>query len=114
MKATDLEVTLEFLESRVNPNYPKAKWITFCETLMESGLDLTLTLYEARRTVSKYISVHYKNKEYKVRFSNHRPIAHRELLNDCDFFVGVTNFKVTRTENAIQAVFDWIKEIDAE
>ncbi len=64
----------------------------------------TLSLYEAKRTFSKYITVSDSTrKTFTVRFSNHRPIKSREESGDCDFFVGVNNFKTTTTAQAIEA-----------
>lgn len=108
MKATNIRVTGQFLSKRAEAalakGYSKQKWITFCEVLLDDGF--TLHLYEARRSVSKYITISRSKRgsRYKVRFSNHAPIKERERGSDCDFFVGVTNFKTTTTEQAIVAV----------
>jgi hypothetical protein len=64
----------------------------------------TLTLYEARHTLSKYVTVSDGQSEYKVRFSNHRPNKGRELNGDCDFFVGVTHTGWRTTDHALEAV----------
>ena len=109
-KATDLIVTKAFLDERVKAlakkNYPKPKWIMFCETLLNAGYHITL--YEARSTCSKYITIHEpNNKKFKIRFSNHRPNRFRESNKDCDFFVGVSNFNITTTEDALIAVEHW-------
>jgi hypothetical protein len=106
-KATNLAVTPDFLKVRAeratSKGYTKQKWIAFCETLLADGYHLTI--YEARNTFSKYITVKAKGaKPFKVRFSNHRPIAERERAGDCDFFVGVTNLTVTTTDQALAAV----------
>ena len=77
------------------------KWIYFCCTMMGHGFEVWL--YEARRTYSKYITVVEKDKTFRVRFSDHAPIARREREGDCDFFVGRTNFVITTTEDAIDA-----------
>jgi len=82
-----------------NSELPTQKWVEFCRTLLDEGY--SLTLYEALRTVSKYVTV---NGSYKVRFSNHKPIESREANGDCDFFVGVTNLGVTNTKMALAAV----------
>lgn len=106
-KATNLVVNQPYLKKRAdilaNAGYTKPKWIGFCETLLGDGY--TLTLYEARETVSKYVTVSMSGyKPYKVRFSNHKPIYAREANGDCDFFVGVTNLSVKTTEHALLAV----------
>ena len=108
-KATNMRITPHYLEVRsqaaISKGYSKQKWVEFCEVMI--GLGYTVTLYEARRTFSKYITVSHKmsgkKKQFKVRFSNHRPIAVREAAKDCDFFVGVSNFKTTTTAQAIEA-----------
>lgn len=105
-KAKNLVVTDKVLNSRkawlAKIGYPVSRWISFCEVMLGHGL--TVTLYEAKQTRSKYITVAREGqKPYKVRFSDHAPIAQRETRGDCDFFVGRTNFTVTTTEQAILA-----------
>lgn len=107
-KESDLIVTLEFLNKRIkklNDNgFGKAKWISFCEAMIEQGFEVVLC--EAKTTVSKYVFVHKKeNKEqkFKVRFSNHKPNKKAESINDCDFYVGHTNERITTTNDAIRA-----------
>lgn len=112
MKAANLGLDRDYLESRaqavIAKGYQKQKWVEFCEAMMDLGYELTL--YEARRTVSKYITVHNKpkRKTFTVRFSNHRPIRYREEAGDCDFFAGVTNHTVTTTAQAIKAAKDFL------
>lgn len=109
-KATNINVDKPFLDDRIRVaaifENPKAKWISFCEYLLARGYKLSL--YEARQTVSKYITVTKNNspKKFKVRFSNHKPIQYKEDAGDCDFFVGVSNNKVTNTQDAIKAVLN--------
>lgn len=86
----------------VQAGFAKQKWIKFCETLLDSGYNLKL--YEAVRTHSKYITVIRDSKEFKVRFSNHKPIQERELRGDCDFFVGITHTGWRTTDDALIAV----------
>lgn len=104
-KAVDRVVTPEFLAERAkfakSLGFPKQQWVLFCEALLNRGY--TMTLYEAKQTVSKYITVRRDNKKFKVRFSDHKPIARRELTGDCDFFVGVTHLGVTTAEQAYHA-----------
>jgi hypothetical protein len=105
-KATNIAVTVEFLSSRaeraIAAGFAKQKWVQFCEAMLARGH--SLTIYEARQTVSKYITVRTGKKTFKVRFSNHKPIKHRELAEDCDFFVGWTHTGVRTTDQAIEAV----------
>lgn len=105
-KAKNLLVTNEFLEDRakksIRAGYSKQKWVSFCEILLRNGFELYL--YEARETVSKYITIKKDSKEFIVRFSNHRPNKKRELKGDCDFFVGVTHTGIRTTDDALKAV----------
>lgn len=98
-KATYKWITPQYLESRISKKYGKAKWIEFCEILLEKGY--TCQLYEARQTCSKYI---YVNGYYKVRFSNHKPRLSQQLKQDSDFYVGVGHLGTFTTEDAIKAV----------
>lgn len=105
-KATNLKLTPLYLASRssdlIKRGYEKPKWIVFCEALLSRGL--TVHLYEARKTFSKYVTAtDASGRSFKVRFSNHKPIPSRESRGDCDFFVGVTNQKVTTTNMALDA-----------
>ena len=105
-KATNLPLTAEYLADRAFATaargYDVPKWIGFCQVLLGEGYEVSL--YEARRTVSKYVTVRRGGRAFKVRFSNHKPIASRELAGDCDFFVGVTHLSVTTTAQAYTAV----------
>lgn len=102
MKVKNKKVTTELLETKISKSYGKQKWIIFCETLLKEGY--TLYLYEANKTFSKYITVRKDNKSFKVRFSNHKPAKDKEFYNDSDFYVGVSNFGTTTTEDALKAV----------
>lgn len=102
-KAYNQYITEDFLKSRENTDKPVQKWILFCRYFMSKGYKIRL--YEARRTVSKYITLIKDGKSCKVRFSNHRPIREREKNKHCDFFVGVTNFQViTAHDVALQVL----------
>ena len=112
-KANGNRITREFLKYRTSTLYGKQRWISFCEECMDRGYKCYL--YEARRTYSKYITVVDNNRrEFKVRFSNHKPILWRERNQDCDFFVGVTNFKVTTTQDALRAVDEFFNKESLE
>ena len=108
-KANNCPVTHGLLEARYERSrakgYAKQKWIVFCEAMLAMGFHVTL--YDARRTFSKYLTVSFSGRFYKVRFSNHRPIRSREEANDCDFFVGVCNHATTTTDDAIAAVKEY-------
>ena len=82
--------------------WPISKWISFCETMQARGF-LT-RVYESRSTRSKYVYVIRGERAFKVRFSNHRPNAEREIEGDCDFFVGVNHHSISTTADAIRAV----------
>jgi len=96
MKATDLLVTYRFLEDRAAyltaNDWPVSKWILFARDLLEAGY--TVRLYEARNTVSKYLTISDTpsgQPPVKVRFSNHKPGQAREAEADSDFYVGQVN-----------------------
>ncbi len=104
-------VTKEFLDNRARKSmkkgFSKQRWITFCEIMLRRGYQVDM--YEARKTVSKYITVKKEGKSFKVRFSNHPPIYERENRGDCDFFVGRTNFRVNTTGDAVRAVINFFE-----
>lgn len=105
-KAKNRPIDQAYLDSRTaalaSSGFRKSKWIEFCEAMLNRGL--RVNLYEARRTVSKYVTVRASGKKaFKVRFSNHKPIRAKEAGNDCDFFVGRTHFATTTTSQAIAA-----------
>lgn len=108
-KARNIAVTNKFLNERaewsISKGYSKQKWIIFCEALLAAGF--SLSLYEARKTWSKYITVSDGKSQFKVRFSNHRPNKRRELGGDCDFFVGVTHTGTRTTEDALNAISEF-------
>jgi hypothetical protein len=102
-KATNIPVDRAYLalrheKSRRAGFLRKAKWIEFCEAMLARGY--RVSLYEARRTVSKYLTVQCRRRSFKVRFSNHAPV--REAAGDCDLFVGLYDFGTT-TDQAIEA-----------
>lgn len=107
-KAEYKKVTYEYLHSRTSKKYGKSKWIVFSETLLNLGYDLTL--YEAKETLSKYIYVSMDDKAFKVRFSDHKPSRKQELDNDSDFYVGISNFGVQTTNNALTAVEEYFNK----
>jgi hypothetical protein len=105
-KATNKILTMDYLKGRaeglVAAGFSKSKWIYFCEEMMRLGF--TVELYEARQTKSKYCTVRHNGKSFKVRFSDHKPIYHREMNGDCDFFVGWTHTGIRNTHDAANAV----------
>ena len=102
-RAYNESVTADMLNARATwsqeRGYPKQKWIQFCETMLADGF--SVSLYEAQKTFSKYVTVSNGKQSFKVRFSNHRPIKRREEAGDCDFFVGVCNHVTHTTEQAV-------------
>jgi hypothetical protein len=110
-KATDLIITKAFLDHREGKHnacgFKRAKWIHFCHVMLDEGF--YLTLYEARETFSKYITVWDRSRSFKVRFSDHRPNKGREIAKDCDFFVGRTHLHVTNTDQAIEATLRYFR-----
>lgn len=113
-KATNRRMTVEYLKNRaeglIAAGFPKSKWIYFCEEMMRLGF--TVELYEARQTKSKYLTVRLPDdwsRSFKVRFSDHKPIYHRETAGDCDFFVGKTHTGVRNTHDAVNAVCNFFQ-----
>jgi hypothetical protein len=106
VKANNVFIDERYLIARskksTDRGYEQQKWIKFCLYLIEKGY--RVKLYEARQTFSKYVTVVKNKKEFKVRFSNHKPNYIREMKEDCDFFVGVTNTGFRTTDDAIAAV----------
>lgn len=111
-KARGLNVTLGFLKERSElaerGGWEEPKWIGFCRTLIAAGF--YMSLYEAKETRSKYITVKRGEKSFKVRFSNHRPSRSQEEAGDSDFYVGVANHVTHTTADALKAVADFFKE----
>lgn len=77
--------------------YPTPKYLKFVKALLETGWGVSV--YEAR--VSKYVFVTKGDLIYKIRFSNHKPLYHKELENDCDFYVGISHTAVHTTEQIL-------------
>lgn len=82
--------------------YPIPKWVDFCAQMVDLGFHVTFI--DAKSTVSKYVYVSKGVKVFKVRFSNHKPNPRDERKKTSDFYVGVSNFGVTTTEDAIKAI----------
>ena len=108
MKIKNQKITAELLKSKVSAKYGKAKWILFCEVLLQKGY--SLYLYEANRTFSKYITIVRNGRRFKVRFSNHKPSFTKQIEEDSDFYVGVTHTGVTTTEDALKAVEEYFNK----
>lgn len=113
MRARDLTVTAEFLYERaqrsIRAGYSIQKWVWFCGVMLEKGF--SVTLYEAKFTKSKYVTVSDGKRNFKIRFSDHKPIPDRERKKDCDFFVGVTNKTVTNSEQALKATLEFFEGV---
>lgn len=103
MKLNHQIVTAEYLRTRIpfyhKKGYPTPKWIDFSLQMIEKGW--TVRVYEARRTVSKYIFVSRGSEAYKIRFSNHKAEWQKENAGDSDFYVGVGNNGIVTTEQLI-------------
>lgn len=90
--------------------YAVPKWVEFCEHFLARGFEVRV--YEARQTVSKYVTVVRGRVGFKVRFSNHLPNRRRELAGDCDFFVGKAHTTWTTTADAVAAAEAFFAAID--
>ncbi len=86
----------------IKARYPVPKWIQFCDAMLDIGYKVRLI--RAKTTYSKYIYVRNGRTQYKVRFSNHRPNQRQEEHNDADYYVGISNFQVMRTEAVIMDI----------
>ena len=64
-KACNQYITEDFLKSRENVDKPIQKWILFCRYFMGKGYKIRL--YEARKTVSKYITLIKDGKSWQKR-----------------------------------------------
>lgn len=80
------------------PVFSTPKYLVFAKKALESKF--RIGMYFAEITRSKYIYVRWHEFTYKIRFSDHAPNRIKEESGDCDFFVGVTNFNVTTSEDA--------------
>lgn len=107
-------LTWEILNTRYEKSKAKGytqkqKWIVFSEVLLSKGFELRL--YEAKQTVSKYITVTKpgEEKQFKVRFSDHMPADQRVYTNDCDLFVGKSQLGWINTDQALNIVLNHFK-----
>jgi len=91
--------------------YNAPKYLLFCRDMLRFGLHVHL--YEAKTTVSKYVTLSKGGKQFKVRFSNHKPNKGRELEGNCDFFVGYTHTGVRTTDDAETAALEFF-DLDVE
>jgi hypothetical protein len=104
-------VTKDYLMRRANyarsAGFPVPKFIEFSVWALEAGF--RVFLHESHSTVSKYVYVENgsRRNQFKVRFSNHKPNREKEVLGDCDFFVGIAHHRTTTTEMAKEAVMKW-------
>jgi hypothetical protein len=97
-------LTLEYLErlkpSYIAKNYPVPKWIQFSEELISDNWHVRL--HRSKSTVSKYLYISKNNKNFKIRFSNHKPNKMKENNEDCDFYVGIGNRGVITTSEVLE------------
>lgn len=78
------------------------KYLLFIREMLENGW--RVKLYKVK--VSKYVFIYKPEKDliYKIRFSNHKPIKHREAAEDCDFYVGISHYQVSKTEEVMEKI----------
>lgn len=72
-------------------SFPAPKYMLFVREAIKSGFQVKL--YQAG--VSKYVFLKKGTYLTKVRFSNHKPNFWREAKEDCDYYVGISNFQVS-------------------
>jgi hypothetical protein len=81
--------------------FDKPKYLRFILRMLREGWQAKL--YVANK-VSKYVFVYKGDEIYKIRFSNHKPLVSKELDNDCDFYAGISNLHVTKTETIAKII----------
>lgn len=97
--------TWDKYERRRNQKYPRPKWLEFAAIMLSyQNQGVSLKLYDARSTVSKYLYVTRNGKTVKIRFSNHQPANGKIMANDSDYYVGVSQLGVIQTEQVIPKV----------
>lgn len=89
---------------RMIENYPKEystpKYLTFMQRMLKEGWGVKL--HEVNR--SKYVFITKGDHIFKIRFSNHKPLYHKQRSNDCDFYVGISHKQVHTTEEIIRII----------
>lgn len=97
-------VTYEFLDKRIGSGkYGISAWIKYCTFMLNRGYKVEL--YEAKETVSKYITVYSGHDlSFKVRFSDHPPSKQRMVESDVKMVVGIGSHKL---DEAIQHTLNW-------
>ena len=80
--------------------YPAPKYMLFVREAIKAGFQTKL--YQAG--VSKYVFLKKGDYLTKVRFSNHKPNFWREAQEDCDYYVGISNFQVSDWQATLQKI----------
>lgn len=96
------ELTIQKINKMIKnypENYPTPKYLIFAKTMYHNGWKVKI--YVANK-VSKYIFIIKGDEIFKIRFSNHKPLYGREMENDCDYYVGISNRQVSTTEEIIK------------
>lgn len=88
--------------------YETPKYLLFMKWAIENKY--LVKLY--RCGVSKYIFLIKDNDVIKIRFSNHKPIKWRELEEDCDYYVGISNLQTTTTDQIINKISKFHCEVN--
>lgn len=87
-KAQATEITREDIQTMASiaasRGHGLSKWVLYCSAMLRAGL--TVKVYQAETTVSKYIYVSNRTTTIKVRFSNHNPNPSR--TRDVDIIIG--------------------------
>ena len=91
-------VTRQYLDERREllrqARQPISEWIEFCEHFIKRGYHVALRSTHNSR--SKYVTLTYSGRQYRVRFSDH-PETHHGAFERTDFFVGVGDQRETTT-----------------
>lgn len=104
-KSVSAKFLADYAKNLADAGWPKSKWISFCENLLQQGYEVRL--YAAKSSKSKYVYVIKGDRVFKVRFSDHSPHRNQIDTNDCDFFVGRSRLGITNTGDAMVAVAEF-------
>lgn len=80
--------------------YPAPKYMLFIREALKFGFKVKLH----QVGVSKYVFLMKADYLTKVRFSNHKPNFWREAKEDCDYYVGISNFQVSDWETTLKKI----------
>jgi hypothetical protein len=102
-RVCNIKNTAKKISGYSNTKYEAPKYLRFILRMLREGWGVRLYIPGSSKT-SKYVFVSKGEEIYKIRFSNHKPIINRELDNDCDFYAGISNLHVMKTEDIARII----------